>query len=57
MARRRMASASHKRFLPPTTEKEASFHRIRLNPRFSNLIMYRRNPLNSKDADGASRNL
>jgi hypothetical protein len=39
------------------TEKDASFHRIRLNPRFSNLIMYRRNPLNSKATDGASKNL
>jgi hypothetical protein len=39
------------------TEKESSFHRIRLNPRFSNLIMYRQNPLNSKAKDGASKNL
>lgn len=43
----------------PLTNPEAksSFHRVRLNPRFSNLIMYRRNPPNSKAEDGASRNL
>ncbi len=39
------------------SEKEASFHRVRLNPRFSNLILYRHNPLHDKATDGASRNL
>lgn len=38
-------------------ESGASFHRVRLNPRFSSLIMYRRNPPNDKATDGASKNI